>query len=184
MKEFDFASCVPFGRERSGVLLRAACARPAPAELVRRIEALLGLDGADLLRLEDRRRGHSRAIRQSRSGGEVRLEAMLLAGDGSAGTWLGTLLQDGLPAQAYGRLLLRPGAQPPVALAARSPQVCSCLDVSEDAIRQVLPDCAGSEQQRLEQLQGKLGCGTRCGSCLPALKRLTAAIPITDATHC
>ena len=183
MKEFDFASCVPFGRERSGVLLRAACARPAPAELVRRIEALLGLDGADLLRLEDRRRGHSRAIRQGRSGDEVRLEAMLLAGDGSAGTWLGTLLQEGLPTQAYGRLLLRPGAQPPVALAARSPQVCSCLDVSEDAIRQVLPDCAGSEQQRLEQLQSKLGCGTRCGSCLPTLKRLTVIIPITDAAH-
>ena len=184
MTRFDFASCVPFGRERSGVLLRAACDKAPPAELVRQVEALLGLDGADLLRLEDRQRGNSRSIRLQRTGDDSRLEALLLAGDSSAGAWLGTLLQDELPVQAYGRLLLRPGAEPPVALAARSPQVCSCLDVSEDAIRQELADCFGDDRQRLEQLQGKLGCGTRCGSCLPALRRLIGVVPTAATQHC
>ncbi len=184
LPEFDFASCVPFGRERSGLLLRAACVEAPPIELIRRIEALLGLDGADVLRYEDRRRHHSRAIRQHRSGEASRIEALLLAGDSRAEAWLRTLLQDELPAQDYGRLLLRPDAQAPVALAARSPQVCTCLDVREDAIRRTLPDCAGDDRQRLEQLQGQLGCGTRCGSCVPALKRLIAVVPAGAALSC
>jgi assimilatory nitrate reductase catalytic subunit len=181
MTGFDFASCVPFGRERCGVLLRAACAEAPPVELVRRVEALLGLTDIEVLRYEDRSRGHSRSIRQRRCGDETLLEALLLAGDSRAETWLRTLLQDELPTQAFGSLLLKPGAQAPVALAARSPQVCTCLDVREDAIRQALPDCAGSDPQRLEQLQGRLGCGTRCGSCVPALKRLIAFVPARAA---
>ena len=101
----------------------------------------------------------------------------MLAGDSRSEPWLRTLLQDELPAQDYGRLLLRPDAQAPVALAARSPQICTCLDVSEDAIRRALPDCSGNGAQRLLQLQDGLGCGTRCGSCVPALKRLIAVVP-------
>jgi assimilatory nitrate reductase catalytic subunit len=181
MPAFDFASCVPFGRERSGVLLRAACAETPPAEQLRRIEALLGLDGGDVLRYEDRRRGHGRALRLQHDGSDSRIEALLLAGDTRAEPWLKTLLQDELPAQAYGRLLLSPGAQPPVALEPRSPQVCTCLDVREDKIRQLLPGCSGDGSQRLEQLQGRLGCGTRCGSCLPTLKRLIQLVPASPA---
>src|SRR4030095_9619001 len=44
-----FASCVPFGRERTGVLLRAAAHEAAPDELMVRIEALFGLSGSDVL---------------------------------------------------------------------------------------------------------------------------------------
>lgn len=177
MPEFDFASCVPFGRERSGLLLRAACAKPPPAALVERIAAWLGLDGAEVLRYADHKRQHSRAIRLSQAGSRQQVEAFLLAGDSRSEPWLRTLLQDELPAQDYGRLLLRPDAQAPVALAARSPQICTCLDVSEDAIRRALPDCDGNGAQRLLQLQDGLGCGTRCGSCVPALKRLIAVVP-------
>ncbi|MEN9475276.1 MAG: hypothetical protein RIS48_1998, partial [Pseudomonadota bacterium] len=184
LPEFDFASCVPFGRERSGLLLRAACAKPPSAALVERIAAWLGLDGAQVLRYADHKRQHSRAIRLSQAGARQQVEAFLLAGDSRSEPWLRTLLQDELPAQDYGRLLLRPDAQAPVALAARSPQVCTCLDVSEDAIRRALPDCDGNGAQRLLQLQDGLGCGTRCGSCVPALKRLIALVPATAALSC
>ena len=44
----------------------------------------------------------------------------LLAGDTSAEAWLKTLLLQELPAQAYGRLLLAPGAKAPGALQARA----------------------------------------------------------------
>ena len=177
LPQFEFASCVPFGYERSGVLLRAACKEPPPAEVIAHIEVLLGLDSPDTLRYTDQRRRHSRAIRQSHIGAETWIEALLLAGDTRAESWIKTLLQDGLAAQSYGRLLLRPDAQAPAALTPRSPQICTCFNVSEEAIRVTLPDCHGSEEQRLAILQNQLRCGSNCGSCIPSLKRLVKSTP-------
>lgn len=182
MDRFPFTSCVPFGRERSGVLFRAAAYEAPPDELVESIEALLGLSGPQALRYVDRKRGQRRAVRLVRSGEEARLEAFLLAGDTSAEAWIKTLLQDELPAQAYGRLLLAPGAKAPVAVQARGKQVCTCFNVTEPAIRDELAACTGSEDQRLASLQDKLKCGTNCGSCVPELKRLVrAVIPLRQA---
>ena len=172
MASFPFAACVPFGRERSGVLLRAAHHEAAPDELLQRIEALLGLGGAGVLHYSDRRRGQRRSMRLAAHGANSQLEAFLLAGDISAEAWIKTLLQDQLPAQSYGRLLLVPGAKAPLAIQARGKQVCSCFDVSEDSIGLALSSCTGSADAQLSQLQERLKCGTNCGSCLPELKRL------------
>ena len=169
---FPFASCVPFGRERSGVLLRAAAHEAPPDELIARIEGLLGLDGPDALRYADPRKGQRRAMRLMRHGDEARLEAFLLAGDTSAQAWIKTLLQDELPAQAYGRLLLVPGAKAPVAVQSRGKQICTCLNVTDAAIRAHLGACAGGEEERFASLQSSLKCGTSCGSCVPELRRM------------
>jgi assimilatory nitrate reductase catalytic subunit len=177
MPSFDFASCVPFGRERTGVLFRAAAHEAPEPALVERIEALLGLTTADTLRYADKRRQQRRSARLQRTGDDITLEAFLLAGDTSAESWIKTLLQDELPAGRYGRLLLMPGAAAPVAVAAKSPQVCTCFNVGEDAIRGALPRCGGTDDQRLAQLQGQLKCGTNCGSCIPELRRLVKAVP-------
>jgi len=175
MKLFPFASCVPFGRERSGVLLRAAAHEAPAGELLARIERLLGLGGADVLRYADTRRGRRRAMRLVSAGADRRLDAFLLAGDTRGEHWIRPLLQDGLPAQAYGRQLLVAGDKPPVATAARSRQICACLNVSEAAIDGCLAACAGRPEQRLATLQSTLRCGTQCGSCVPELKRMIAA---------
>lgn len=177
MPSFDFASCVPFGRERTGVLFRAAAHEAPEPALVERIEALLGLTTADTLRYADKRRQQRRSARLQRTGDDITLEAFLLAGDTSAESWIKTLLQDELPAGRYGRLLLMPGAAAPVAVVAKSPQVCTCFNVGEDAIRGALPRCGGTDDQRLAQLQGQLKCGTNCGSCIPELRRLVKAVP-------
>ncbi|MDZ5456623.1 nitrate reductase [Azohydromonas lata] len=181
MERFDYASCVPFGHQRSGVLFRAAADAPPPLELVDEVERLLGLAGPGVraLRYEDRKRGQRRTVKLATVGGDSRLEAVLLAGDASAESWIKALLQDELPAQAYGRLLLAPGAKPPVALAPRGKQVCACFNVSEPQIREALTGCRGSGVERLSQLQSQLRCGTNCGSCVPALKTLVAATPAT-----
>jgi assimilatory nitrate reductase catalytic subunit len=176
MGEFPFAACVPFGRERSGVLFRAAAYEAPPQELVDRIEALMGLAGAQSLRYADRRKGQRRTMRLARQGNETRLEAFLLAGDTSAEAWIRTLLQDELPAQDYGRQLLAPGATPPVAVQARGRQVCTCFNVSDGAISEHLARCPGDDTQRLASLQDRLKCGTNCGSCVPELKRMVRAI--------
>ena len=172
MQAFAFAACVPFGRERSGVLFRAASHEAADEALLQRIEAILGVNVKSALHYTDKRRGQHRSMRIEPNGAEARLEGFMLAGDISAEAWVKPLLQDGLPAQAYGRLLLTPGAKAPVAVASRGKQVCSCFDVSERQIEAVLPTVAGSPDVQLLQLQSQLKCGTNCGSCIPELKRI------------
>ncbi|MBK6716449.1 MAG: molybdopterin-dependent oxidoreductase [Burkholderiales bacterium] len=190
-----FAVCLPFGREPhagglSGVLLRAAEAEPATAEQAQalrgwldRVQTLLGLGSRQALSYEDARRARRRMVQyqaendtsplQDRSGGRP-LSGLLLAGDTQSESWLRTLLLDELPAEALGRGLLAPVRQASAHLAPRSPQVCSCFNVSEQAIREQLGHCSGNADQRLAGLQGALKCGTQCGSCLPTLRRLVA----------
>jgi assimilatory nitrate reductase catalytic subunit len=83
-----------------------------------------------------------------------------------------TLLEDELPAQAYGRLLLAAGAKPPAAVVSRGRQVCTCFNVTDAQIGTCLGRIRGDEDRRLAQLQAQLQCGTHCGSCVPELKRM------------
>jgi len=175
MARFPFASCVPFGRERTGLLFRAAGHEAPPDELLEEIERLLGLDDTSVLRYVDRRRGQRRAVRLLRAGENATLEGFMLAGDTSAQRWIKTLLQDELPAQAYGRLLLSPSAAAPVAVQSRGKQVCTCFNVSDLAIQKHLSLCSGSNAERLASLQKTLECGTNCGSCVPQLQRMVRA---------
>ena len=186
MRRFPFAACVPFSgnaplehaatRERSGVLFRAASHEAPPDELLQQIEQLLGLAGAESLRYVDRRRGQRRTIRVHREGADLRIEALLLAGDTRAEAWLKSLLMQQAPAQAYGRLLLAPGAKAPLAVPQPGKQVCSCFGVEAAAIEQHLAGCAGSAEERLASVQQALRCGTNCGSCVPELKRMVRGV--------
>jgi assimilatory nitrate reductase catalytic subunit len=176
MALLPFASCVPFGRERNGLLLRAAAHESPPEELLARIEALMGLAGTDTLRYADRRKGQRRTMRLVRRGEEARLEGFVLAGDTRAQAWITTLLQEELPAQAYGRLLLVPGAKPPVAVQSRGRQVCTCFNVTDAQVTEHLAGSEGPDSVRLGALQSALRCGTNCGSCVPELKRLIRSI--------
>ncbi|HYF19365.1 MAG TPA: molybdopterin-dependent oxidoreductase, partial [Ramlibacter sp.] len=172
MALFPFATCVPFGRERSGLLFRAAAHEAPPAKLLAQVEIALHLDGPQVLRYADARHGQRRCARLARDGADHKLEGFLLAGDTRAGAWIRTLLQEEQPAQAYGRLLLAPGAKAPVAVQSRGRQVCTCFNVTEPEILQTLATCSGDEQQRLHGLQAQRRCGTNCGSCVPELRRL------------
>jgi len=183
MPRFDYAHCVPFGREPhprgvAGVLMRAAAPEAPEDALLLEIEALLGLAGREVLRYADRKRGQRRAMRLAQRAGEAgtRLDAFLLAGDTRATGWVRALLQDELPAQDYGRALLSPSAKPPVAVAPRGAQVCACFDVTEPQIVATLSRCTGTSESRLSQLQSALKCGTNCGSCLPALRTLERTV--------
>jgi assimilatory nitrate reductase catalytic subunit len=170
--DFAFAACVPFGRDRSGVLFRAAAAEPADPALIARVATCFGLEGPQALHYVDARRGQRRSMRLEGSGDGQKLEAFLLAGDTRAEAWIAPLLQQQLPAQAYGRSLLAAGPVPPGPAPQRDRQVCSCFDVSHQRVVQTLGTLEGSPAQRLAGLQQALRCGTQCGSCLPELKRL------------
>jgi assimilatory nitrate reductase catalytic subunit len=179
MAEFAFASCVPFADtaaadsvERQGILFRAAAQEAVPTTLLERIEVLLQLQGSEVLRYADVQRGQRRAMRMQRVGTDTRLEGFLLAGDTSAQAWISGLLQDDLPAQAYGRALLLPVSKPPVPVASKGKVVCTCFHVRDIAIEDNLLHCSGTPAERLAKLQGALQCGTNCGSCVPELQRM------------
>ncbi|MBC7445358.1 MAG: molybdopterin-dependent oxidoreductase [Polaromonas sp.] len=183
---FAFASCVPFSNnkplagpqpERSGIMFRAAAHEAPNDETLALLERIFGLDGSYILRYADRRKGQRRTVRLARTHEAAELTGFVLAGDTSAEAWISTLLRDELPAQAYGRLLLLPGAKPPVAIQSRGKVVCSCLNVTDVAIDHQLAllaqdaAVADTDDARLASLQQALKCGTSCGSCVPEIKR-------------
>ncbi len=171
---FGYATCVAFGRERSGVLFRAAAAGPVSAATLAQVATLFDLHGTRALHYQDVRRGQHRSVRLGTAQGQQQLEAVLLTGDTRAEAWLAPLLQQQLPAQAYGRALLSGSATPPGPAPVCSRQVCSCFDVTEAQILQTLAASTGPADTRLARLQTQLRCGTQCGSCRPELQRLVA----------
>jgi len=180
LAEFAYAHCVPVaGPEgREGLSFEAASAEAPPAALVARLAEALGLRGMGVLRYADSQRGRSRLLRLQGEGAEARLQALLLVGERGTAAWLMPLWRDALPVAPnpnQGRQLLAPEQLETAPAAARSPQVCNCFDVSEASIRSQLGHCSGTPAERLAGLQSALRCGTQCGSCLPALRRLVAA---------
>jgi assimilatory nitrate reductase catalytic subunit len=168
MRRFAYASCTLFGRDKAGVLFRAADDYPAASGLTDEIEAQFGIVGKDVLRYDDKHRGNARHILVE--GGQ--LAAVSLAGDTSAEFWLKEYLETGQPVAALGRMLLMPSTKAPQGFKSRGRVVCNCFNVSEMEIAETLSKVGGnSTEARLASLQDQLKCGTSCGSCLPELKK-------------
>ena len=170
MREFAYASCVPFGRDKVGVLFRAADEYAATPGLINKIETLFGIVGASVLRYDDSKRGTARHI-MTKDGA---LAAVVLAGDTSAESWLKPYLLDQQPVAKLGRLLLMPSASAPQGFTPRGKVVCSCLNVADTEINAALTSLDGSPVDVLAGLQASLKCGTNCGSCVPELKKMIA----------
>ena len=155
--------------------------RGAARRVAAQHRASAGPGRRNVLRYADpKKRGQRRAMQLTRAPhadgtpgtGPLTLNAFVLGGDTRAQNWIKTLLQDELPAQAYGRMLLSPSAKAPLAVQSRGKQVCTCFNVTDTAITTRLGQCRGYADERLAQLQSALQCGTNCGSCLPEVKRL------------
>ena len=179
MPRFGYAHCLPEPTrgEQAGWVFEAASAEAPDAELVEALAEALGLHGAEVLRYADAQRGRLRLLKLAGQDLQAApLQALLRVGLHEEGAWLVDLWRDQRAAASAGRWLLSPGA-PPTTAPATSPQVCNCFDVREDVIRLTLSHCSGSPTERLAQLQAEQRCGTQCGSCLPALRRLVATTP-------
>ena len=167
--EFEFASCT-LTPDANGVLLRAASAKPPCAKTLEKIYALFELDGRNVLRYADPRRGVTRAVRLA----DGHVAGACLFGDAIGETWLREFHAQGISVAALGSRLLAPTATAPVALAARGRIVCSCHGVGEATILGVLQATAGDAGRKVAAVQEQLRCGTQCGSCLPELRKLVA----------
>jgi assimilatory nitrate reductase catalytic subunit len=130
-----------------------------------------------VLTYHDLHRQQQRALRIERdASGREALQAFWLAGDASGEPWLRTLLEANEPLAVPGRQLLAPTHRMRQTSAPRSPQICTCFNVTEQSIRETLTQCSGSLDARVQHLQQTLRCGTNCGSCLPTLRTLAKAV--------
>jgi assimilatory nitrate reductase catalytic subunit len=169
MRRFAYASCTLFGRDKVGVLFRAADDYAAAPELVAEIEKKFGLAGSQVLRYDDIKRGNARHILVN--GGK--LTAVSLSGDMSAEQWLKEYLQGEQSVAELGRMLLVPSSKPPQGFKSRGRIVCNCFNIAESQIAESLTAIKhGSPDDKLATLQNQLKCGTNCGSCVPELKKI------------
>ncbi|MBV2133062.1 molybdopterin-dependent oxidoreductase [Pseudomonas sp. MAP12] len=168
-ESFAYASLTLTGRERPALLIKAASAVAPETELLAKIDRLLGLDQGPVLAYDDPRRTVGKRVRIE----DGRIVAIRLAGETAARDWLKALWSEGSADAELRRWLLAPLSTPPGnAGGCKSKTVCSCMNVSDAAIR------AGIERGLdLDGLKQELRCGTSCGSCVPEIKRLLAKTP-------
>jgi assimilatory nitrate reductase catalytic subunit len=167
---FEYASIVLIGRERAGVLLRAAATEAIDGSRLAAIDRCFALDGPSVARYDDARRGVSRRIATDAG----RLRAVRLAGDVAPERWLREWLVAGEEVAGHRASLLFPSASPPSGYRSRGRVVCNCFDVSETEILEALAALSAPADVALARLQALHRCGTQCGSCLPELKRMAA----------
>ncbi|MGZ3254997.1 MAG: nitrate reductase, partial [Burkholderiaceae bacterium] len=169
MRRFSYASCTLFGRDKVGVLFRAADDYAGTPELIKEIEEKFGITGTAVLRYDDAKRGNARHLLVV----DGKLAAVSLAGDISAEHWLKEYLEGGQAVAELGRLLLMPSTKAPQGFKSRGRIVCNCFNIAETEISETLSAMKhGLPDERLALLQEKLKCGTNCGSCVPELKKI------------
>lgn len=169
LEEFAYASLTLTGRERPALLVKAASAVAPDATLLAQIDALLGLDEGPVLAYDDPRRTVGKRVRIE----DGRITALRLAGETAARDWLKALWEEGKADADLRRWLLAPLSTPPGnAGGCKGKTVCSCMNVSDSAIRQGI-----DRGLDLDGLKQELKCGTSCGSCVPEIKRLLAKAP-------
>ena len=190
LSQFDFASLVPCAdpmadlseqEPRTALLIRATSAKVGAIDLQQRVFDLLELNTPDMLRYQDNEGSQLRALLLSKPDDQARrsLQGFAMAGDVRSASWLQCLLVEGQPQNWPARQWLLASQTPPQGTAPTSLQVCSCFNVREDAITSWLQNRPGNQAERLSGLQQHLNCGTRCGSCLPELKRLIEKVPVS-----
>jgi assimilatory nitrate reductase catalytic subunit len=167
LRHFDFASLGLFGHDEALVILRVAHSSAVPQSVLEQIDIILGLDDeTQLMNYRDDRRGISKRALMS----EGKLLGIRLTGETAAHDWLKEVIADHQDATALRPWLFAPLAEPPQGQPQRGRILCNCMNVSEQEILQQVQN--GLD---LATLQGRLGCGTQCGSCLPEIKRFYAS---------
>jgi assimilatory nitrate reductase catalytic subunit len=173
-----FTSTVLIGRDRAGVLFRAAAEASPSQAWIEALDAVFDLASDDVLHYVDRHRGHSRRIRIDGD----RLLAVRLAGGAGAitsGEWLRDWLVSARSVSEVRRLLLSPATHAPSGFVLSGRVVCQCFNVTEPDIVAALAETAGDPAARLAHLGDRFKCGSNCGSCLPELRALAQRTTVT-----
>jgi assimilatory nitrate reductase catalytic subunit len=161
---FDYASCGLYGRGEGIVILRAAHNTAPDEDVIQQLDEMLGMtEETPMLNYNDAKRGISKRIMVDGS----QVIGVRLIGEILATEWLKEVMTSGQLTEELRRWALAPFIAPPTGQRSRGKVICSCLDVAENDIVELI-----SLGGNLPALQAKLKCGTECGSCVPELKRL------------
>ena len=167
LRQFDYATLTPAGRDDVTLVLRGYSAAPVPESVLADLDRLLDLDTpSQVMRYVDAKR---RVEKAARIDGGV-MTSVCLSGETAAAEWLKGMMQNRASMEAVRPWILAPVASPPKGSLTRGRIVCNCLDIAENDIMAELAKGAD-----FAQLQAILKCGTECGSCVPEVKRLAAA---------
>lgn len=183
--QFAYASCVPFGRDKQGLLFRAAHTSAVDHGITEQIERLMGIQGAAVLRYDDKKRGNSRHILLTPTEHGSKIQGLALAGEIGAEHWLRALLTDQTNIQQTKSLLLNEAPSTQDVSDVRNKIICTCLNVGERQIRSEIeklnqPTSEHSHEVKtdvLQHLKQRLRCGTNCGSCVPEIKQMILQKP-------
>jgi len=163
LARFEHAQTGLCGRDAAVVQLRAWHSVAVADEVLDQLDALLAMRADSTLRYIDaRRRVEKKACIE-----KGLVASVCLAGETAAAEWLKNMMIAGASAEAVRPWILAPVASAPRGSFDRGRIVCTCHDVAES-------DILAHAASGLAVVQAKLKCGTECGSCLPAVKRLTA----------
>ncbi|MFZ6800987.1 molybdopterin-dependent oxidoreductase [Undibacterium sp. Di24W] len=180
--KFAYASCVPFGRDKQGLLFRAAHTSAVDHDITEQIECLMGIHGAAVLRYDDKKRGNSRHLLLGQNEYGSTLQAIALAGDISAEHWLRVLIDDQTSIQQTKSLLLNEAPPTQDVNMVRDKIICTCLNVGErqiqSEIKKLNEHFSDTKKDVLQHLKQRLRCGTNCGSCVPEIKQMILQRPI------
>ncbi len=167
LARFAYAAQSLMGRTRQVLMLQVADVAAPEEALLHTIDTVFECTAQQaLLTYLDAARGIGKRARVQHG----RLAAIRLVGEAAAADWLAVAIAAGEPFDALRNWLFAPLANAPQGKLAASRVVCNCHGVSEAQIREAV--AAGAD---LALLQTTLQCGTACGACLPALRRLVAA---------
>ena len=164
-----FASCVPFGRVRSGLVLRVANQAALTPDVLAALFDAFGLGAPEVLRYDDPVRQHARRLKVA----DQRLHALALTGSITGHDWLASWLKEETALAVAPLSMLRPNAKPPAGVEPAGRTICNCLGVNERMLAKAVPTCP-TGKPLLAHWQETLQCGTSCGSCVPELKRMAA----------
>jgi len=166
---FEYATCGLYGRNPGIVVLRAAHQQAPEEAMIRELDTLLDMtDASKTISYSDPKRNVSKRIMVE----DGQVIGVRLLGETLAAGWLKEVMVQGNFTDELRRWALAPLSAPPVGGKSRGRIVCNCLDVSELEIQSVVAEGDAT----LESLQARLKCGTECGSCVPELRRLVAAV--------
>jgi assimilatory nitrate reductase catalytic subunit len=171
LAQFDHAQAGLCGRDATLVQLRAWSAVAVADDVLDQLDALLDMGEHNTLRYIDARR----RVEKKASIDAGIVQSVCLAGETAAAEWLKNMMLAGASAEAVRPWVLAPVASVPQGSLNRGRIVCACHDVAES---EILAHAASG----LAVVQAKLKCGTECGSCLPAVKRLVGE-PKLDANR-
>lgn len=166
LTSFEYASCGLSGRDQGIVIFRAAHTENVDPAILKEIDQILALDDElSTITYQDSKRGIDKRIVIEQG----QLAGVRLAGEILAAEWLKEHLINHHNIKEVQRWALAPVSTPPLSGAGRGKIICSCMDVSEREINDVI--ALGAD---LDGLKDRLKCGTQCGSCVPELKRMLA----------